>query len=173
MLFGHYGPRQQGRLPPSTKHPPCLPAGLSLPGEGESEMRGENNILDKPETKQSLHDHKKQHTASQNSFHFSHCSANSMVFTVRQPPTHAEQCSHSLLSSNYCHFYFFKHIYWCYCMTKNSHSGNPRSVLPPNVIILQPPTAFYCSQSANYDWEIELMFVWYEAIKFTPHLYYS
>lgn len=49
-LFGRYGPRQQGRPRLSTKPPPCLPAGLSLPNGGESEGEDEskNDSLDKP-----------------------------------------------------------------------------------------------------------------------------
>lgn len=48
--FGHYGPRQQGRPPLSTKPSPCLPAWLSLPDEEESEGEDEskNDSLDKP-----------------------------------------------------------------------------------------------------------------------------
>lgn len=49
-LFGHCGPRQQGRPRLSTRPPPCLPAGLSLPDEGGSEGEDEhkNYSLDKP-----------------------------------------------------------------------------------------------------------------------------
>lgn len=40
VLFGRYGPRLQGRPPLSAEHPPCLAAGLSLPDEAESEVKG-------------------------------------------------------------------------------------------------------------------------------------
>lgn len=43
VLFGHDGPRQQGRPPLSTKHPPCLLAWLSLPDEEES--KGEKHLV--------------------------------------------------------------------------------------------------------------------------------
>lgn len=48
--FGHCGLKQQGRPPLSAKPSPCLPAGLSLPDEGESEGEDEskNDSLDKP-----------------------------------------------------------------------------------------------------------------------------
>lgn len=83
-LSGRYDPKQQGQPLLSTKPPPCLPAGLSLPdeegsvGEDESKTKISNDSLDKP-----VNSDKRQYTISQSSFLF----------------TNAEQCANSLLSS--------------------------------------------------------------------------
>lgn len=64
LLFGHCGPRQQGQPPLSTKPPPGLPAGLSLPDEGGSKGEDEHKNYSLDNTVYRLY------TVSQDCFHF-------------------------------------------------------------------------------------------------------